>query len=136
MEEALAKISSDLALIKWLLVALVFFAAFLATYVSIVFYLSYLFKFPDPRWSSIGNELLDKGQYEDLIRSAQQRLKTHPKDWFAHYYLGRAYLENGDYFAALKTLQQLREWAPEWGESFIDPQIEAAKFRMRRDSDH
>lgn len=130
MEEILKEIQ----LVKYLLIVLIsLFGLIVMGVVYIIYKTATLAKsnklYSD--FSSEARELLDKGLCDDLIQKAKERIETHPKDKWAHWYLAEAYREKGEYTKALEIFTILEKMAPRWKEDYIEPNIREIKETLK-----
>jgi len=65
--------------------------------------------------------LHDRGQYQDLIEYLNGKLKDHPNNATAIFWLARSHLSLEEYDAAKKYLLHLRELEPSWENEHIAP---------------
>ena len=74
---------------------------------------------------SFGNlaaDMFDEGRFEDLEEISRQKLKTHPNNVHAHYYLGKAQFKNGQYKQAKISFEAALGCEPHWEET-IEPYL-------------
>lgn len=58
--------------------------------------------------------LLQRGSYEMAAADCERRLKSHPNDFWAHYFLGQAFLNMSKLHEARRAFERAGEIAPDW----------------------
>jgi tetratricopeptide (TPR) repeat protein len=79
-------------------------------------------------------ELLDKEDYPGLVRYCEQRGEQHPNDQYEQYYLGDAYVSNGEYEKAIEFMSEHHRKHP-WNEDYQHVILDAL-FALGRTEDH
>jgi len=67
--------------------------------------------------------LIDKQDYPGLVRYCEKRAKKHPDDLYAQYYLGDAYVLNGEYKKAIEFMTEHHKkypWNPDYQYVILD----------------
>ena len=127
-------IAQHLGHIKWLFASILFLVIITA---GIAVFLLYRFTkaanktFTEETLSKNLRDLLDKNEIDEVIQLANERIKTHPKDAYAHWYLGQAYYRKNEYFKSLEEFRILNELSPAWREDYVTPYIENLKERIK-----
>ena len=76
-------------------------------------------------------DLLDKGMADEVIKRANERIASFPKDKYAHWYLAQAYHDKMQYTKALEVFTNLEAIAPAWREKYIKPHLNEIKTQLR-----
>lgn len=105
-----------------LVVAFSAFRLFRATRIDFAEALGKLFKLES-------EEQFEKGDLDRLVDTCSTKLRTHPNNVYALYYLGKAYFAKKDYESARYPFERLIEAHAEWGPTvrpYLD-KIDAAR---------
>ncbi len=62
-------------------------------------------------------EFLDNEDYPGLVRYCEKRAQKHPNDLYAQYYLGDAYVRNGEYTKAIEFMTEHHKKHP-WNSDY------------------
>ena len=120
----LKEILSELEVMKWLLVALlVGFSLLLIFFVRAVTGWSDLVKdsaLESKLFHGECQDFYDRGRYKELRGLCERRIKLHPDDKWALYYLGLALLRQEKYADAKAQFTRVRALDPQWGDSVIE----------------
>jgi tetratricopeptide (TPR) repeat protein len=68
-------------------------------------------------------KFLDNEDYPGLVRYCQIRAEKHPEDLYAQYYLGDAYVRNGEYKKAIEFMAEHHKkhpWNPDYHHVILD----------------
>ena len=134
-EQTLLLISSDLSVIKWLLI--VFVSLFIFSILIVGVFIFVLSKDLSKDFSAKknfehkGRELLDKGELEQLIELAKIKLKEYPNHNYAIYFLAIGYYRSGNIHESYRLFNQLKELSPSWSEQYIDPYLGELEVKIK-----
>ena len=70
----------------------------------------------ETKWSEVeeGMELLQEGRLDEASAELLRVAEAHPKNEYAHYFLGNAYFERGDHAKALKCYVAALDVVPDY----------------------
>lgn len=71
--------------------------------------------------------MLDKDDFEGVIKYCNKKLEKYPKEMYAHWYLAQAYYRKKEYHRALEELTIISEITPSWKEHYVDPYVAEIK---------
>lgn len=134
-EELLITISSDLTLIKWVLIIFVtVFILFILLAGAFFFYVSKdlasELKTPE-NFRIKGQKLLDKGELEQVIELAKNKLEEYPSHNYAIYFLAISYYRMENIHESYRLFKQLKELAPSWSEYYINPYLSELEIKIK-----
>lgn len=67
----------------------------------------------------VATNMFDEGRLEDLEKLSRDKLKTHPNNVHAHYYLGKAQYKNSQYEQAKMSFKTALDCEPHWEETIV-----------------
>ena len=134
MEHTIAQILTEINTVKWIMIAVL--VLFILIILGIIFISVQMMRFAKREFGSKefyheARDLLDKGLPDEVIQKAQTRIKSYPKDKYAHWFLAQAYNDKKQYGKALEVYTNLITIAPEWREKYIEPYLNGIKERLR-----
>ena len=134
MDDSINLILGEIQTIKVLLVTII--VLFSIIVLGIIYIIIQAYRFSKKEYSrkdyySKARDLLDQGLPDDVIDLSEERIHTHPKDKYAHWYLALAYLDKKEYSKSLETFSYLLELAPAWREKYIEPHISEIKHELK-----
>lgn len=110
----------DIETIKWLVVAILVGMVVVtasAIFVASVFWVG-LKQFMDNNsvelFKDIAESHLSKNEIDELLEHADERLKTHPRDVWASWYMGQAKYFKGELPEAKQLFTRISELEPSW----------------------
>ena len=133
MEDSINLILGEIQTIKILVVTMIVLFSIIVLGIIYIIIQTYRFskkEFGKKDFHSKARDLLDQGFSDDVIELSEERIHTHPKDKYAHWYLALAYLDKKEYPKSLKTFSYLLELAPAWREEYIEPHINEIKHML------
>ncbi|MHB8066983.1 MAG: hypothetical protein ACYDIC_03675 [Desulfobaccales bacterium] len=77
------------------------------------------------------SDLFGREDFDQVLKMSEERLKTHPKDCYAYWYLGKVYYLKKEWHKALKEFNALYEIAPSWRDEYLDPYINEIKEKLK-----
>lgn len=80
------------------------------------------------------DELLEQDKLDELIAFTRERIATHPKHTYAHWYLALAYYHKGLWHDAMRTFRKVGELEPTWKEGYVDPYVEELETKIKNSS--
>jgi tetratricopeptide (TPR) repeat protein len=119
--------------IKWLTVVLALsFAAIAGTFGWLSYELSSSLERSSDfdSFSDHASTLLQEGKETEALALVQEREKKFPKDFYVHWYRGKAYYQLGQFAEALAAIERLHVLAPTWREEYTEPYLKAIKEKM------
>lgn len=120
----LSELLAELETIKWLLIALVVGVFLLVFFFFLVVRLLAEFANDESlelnKFRREAQDRYDRGRYKQLRGMCERRLKLHPDDKWACFYLGLAFLRLEKYADAKAHFTRVRELDPQWSESVIE----------------
>jgi cytochrome c-type biogenesis protein CcmH/NrfG len=114
---------SELETVKWLLVAIliaVIVIALSAVSVAVSIWLAVRAAKEETSGHAFradAEEYLARDECDELVRSAEHRLGTHPQDAWTHWYLGRAKFNIGKLPESKRCFEKVIELEPSWTQS-------------------
>lgn len=81
-----------------------------------------------------GHELFEKGQIQELLKLAEERLKTHPNDANAYWYKAKVYYLEGKWDLAKENIKQTEYLSPNWRKEYTGPLLKNIEDLMRNDT--
>ncbi len=128
-------ISQQLSQIKWILVIFLAISTCILVGIFIIIYKATKYdkeqQYSSEKFRKRVSLLLDQDDLDQVIALASERLKTHPKDSFARWYLARAYFRRKEWKMALREFDALYEIEPTWREEYINSYITDIKEEMK-----
>jgi cytochrome c-type biogenesis protein CcmH/NrfG len=121
--------ATELETIKWLLVAILVGMVIVAlSAVSVAMSIWFGFRMAKENNSGkvfrvVAEEHLARNENNELVEYAEERLKTHPQDVWAHWYLGQAKFHIGKIPEAKRCFERVVELEPSWYSS-VDSWLE------------
>lgn len=80
------------------------------------------------------DELLEQDKLDELIEFAKDKISTHPKHTYAHWYLALAYYHKGKWHDAIRAFRKVGELEPTWREAYVDPYVEELELKIKNSS--
>lgn len=77
------------------------------------------------------DELLEQDRLDDLIAFTKEKIATHPKHTYAHWYLALAYYHKGMWHDASRAFKKVGELEPTWKEGYVDPYVEELEVKIK-----
>ena len=76
-------------------------------------------------------ELLAADRLEELVNFSTNKLRTHPRHTFGHWYLAVAYFHQGKLHHAKREFEKVRDLEPGWGPDYVEPYMDELQQRIR-----
>ncbi len=129
-----ADILSQLVWIKWLLAGLIVLLACSGAVTAFVVLRIWqtLQDQSQPPFHELAEDILQQGQYEELLALAETRFKEYPGDPYGYWYHAKANYQLGNLDAALRSLHRVSDLQPDWSAAFVMPLVEAIEARGGR----
>lgn len=111
---------AELETIKWLLVAILVGMALVmisAVSIAIIFWVGLgLVKEQNSGkvFRAMAEDYLAKNENKELLEYAEERLGSHPRDVWAHWYLGQAKFHTGEFPESKRCFERVIELEPSW----------------------
>ena len=131
----LSAVASELATIKAILYVI---GSLVVVSVALTCLRGYVFvkQFVQSRLGDLFREnarlLLEKGELDELVEIARDRLVERPNDADGHWYLARALQLQGRFEEALNEFEATRRLAPTWSTDHIDPWVAQIRAEPQR----
>lgn len=134
-EQTLQLISSDLTVIKWLLVGVIVLLSSFVVGIGVVAYIaskefsqasSTKFNF-----HAKGRDLLNKGEIEELLELALGKLEKYPDHDYANYFIAICYYRKENIHKAFRAFKRLEKLRPGWSEEFIAPYLKELEVKIK-----
>lgn len=78
----------------------------------------------DRVFKTSAEELLEKGEINDLVSHCNDKLSKRPNHIYALWYLGKAHFALKDYQAAKTPFEKLAEIQPDWNDELVRPYLD------------
>lgn len=76
-------------------------------------------------------ELLAADKLDELVNFSTNKLRTHPRHTFGHWYLAVAYFHQGKLHHAKREFEKVRDLEPGWGPDYVEPYMDELQQRIR-----
>ena len=139
--ELVVQILNDITAIKWTLVLIGVFVAIAAF--SIAFGLYFVYTITNTvagrieettrsRFSDEAAGLFEENRLDHLIEIAKAKITDRPNHTYAHWYLAKAYFQQGRIHDAKREFEMVRDLNPPWSAAHVTPYIEQLEHRIQR----
>jgi tetratricopeptide (TPR) repeat protein len=70
------------------------------------------------------NHLFDKGAFDELIKTCEDKLKSKPHHAYALWYVAKAYYQKNEHTKAKEYFEKLAKAEPSWEKEYVQPYLE------------
>jgi tetratricopeptide (TPR) repeat protein len=119
------EILANLEQIKSLLVAILVIVSIILLWQVVVVTSRFLTKgtiYREKVFIHLASKHYDNGEYEELIRYSEEKIRKWGNNPYPMYWLARGHLKQGNLEAAKKLFEEVEEMEPEWRQS-IEPYL-------------
>jgi cytochrome c-type biogenesis protein CcmH/NrfG len=140
-QDLVIQILNDITAIKWILVLIGVFVAVAAFSIAFGLYFVYTMantvadRIEETTRSKFSDEaarLFEENRLGHLIEVAKAKIADRPNHTYAHWYLAKAYFQQGRIHDAKREFEMVRDLNPPWSAAHVTPYIEQLEHRIQQ----